>query len=417
MNLVVLSIVLIIILLLAIYAMTRQTAIENEIQALVQRGNIEQLYDDYRANHRTLNLYVTGGILLTGGFALTFFGGGGIDPRHWNFEQYVYAIVGMVATVSITLGQKALYRSIKQNIAALLVTLLVLSFVIFSEVATTSEREASLVRDRSLNSPTLQAVLKNIETPDASTLPSNQSATYAGLVAHGQTKLNQCKTQACKEEAQQTIDTYRAAQAQAELNYAQAIEARRQDKLAFTQTATKLEYNEQNHSAVIKWIKEQSGVAFGAAMMFASLIFVVAFESGFHFTGTKEGILVEAISRLGYTVKRKSRTPTLLKQQNGSNGYSSQDSRIHTQQNNTDNQSRVHELNENDSHNVGTIDTRYIEDLKAMREAAASAKVGEQITCPTCTTKFNKRIYNQAFCGSDCKDEYHNTINPKRKTR
>lgn len=406
MNLVVLSIILIIVMLLAVYAMTRQNAIESEIQTLVSRGNIEQLYDDYRANHRTLNLYVAGGILLTGAFALTFFGGGGIDPREWGFEQYVYALVGMVATVSITLGQKALYRSIKQNVAALLVTLLVLAFVIFSEVATTSEREASLVRDRSLDSPTLQAVLQNISTPDSDTIGSNRSAQYAGLVAHGQSKLRECRTKSCKEEAQRMIDTYTAAQAQAEIDYQSAVSARRADKLAFTEQATRLEYNEQNHSAVIKWIKEHFGVAFTAAMMFASLIFVVAFESGFHFTGTKEGIYLEAISRLGYTVKRKSKRPTRLQAENSVNRASSQDTRY----SHMDNESHVQGQNELE-------DTRHIEDMKALKAAAEISSVGEMVTCPTCSIRFNKRIYNQSFCNSKCRDEYHNTIKPERKVR
>lgn len=197
MNLMVLAIVLIIIMLLAIYAMTRQKVIELEIQNLVKRNNITQLYDEYRTNHRTLNLYVLGGILLTGGFALTFFGGGGIDPRHWGFEQFIYAVIGMVATVSITLGQRALYRSINQNIAALLVTLLVLAFVIFSEVATTSEREAALVRDRSLDSPTLQAVLNQIEHTGQAPI-TNSSALYAGLAAHAKQALAQCENKTCQ---------------------------------------------------------------------------------------------------------------------------------------------------------------------------------------------------------------------------
>ena len=42
---------------------------------------VEQIYADYRSNNFTLNLYVVGGILLTGAFALIFFGAGGLDPR------------------------------------------------------------------------------------------------------------------------------------------------------------------------------------------------------------------------------------------------------------------------------------------------------------------------------------------------
>jgi len=37
-----------------------------------------------------------------------------------------------------------------------------------------------------------------------------------------------------------------------------------------------------------------------------------------------------------------------------------------------------------------------------------SAKVGTEIICPICGTKFIKRQYSQAFCNSKCKDSYWN---------
>lgn len=36
------------------------------------------------------------------------------------------------------------------------------------------------------------------------------------------------------------------------------------------------------------------------------------------------------------------------------------------------------------------------------------AKVGIEITCPICGTKFIKRQYSQAFCCSKCKDAFWN---------
>ena len=47
MNLLMLSITMIIILILAIYAMTRGSAIEAEIQRLVTTKPVEQVYDEY----------------------------------------------------------------------------------------------------------------------------------------------------------------------------------------------------------------------------------------------------------------------------------------------------------------------------------------------------------------------------------
>ncbi len=42
------------------------------------------------------------------------------------------------------------------------------------------------------------------------------------------------------------------------------------------------------------------------------------------------------------------------------------------------------------------------------------AKVGEELTCPSCGTSFVKSNYQQAFCksksGTECKDKYWNTV-------
>lgn len=41
-------------------------------------------------------------------------------------------------------------------------------------------------------------------------------------------------------------------------------------------------------------------------------------------------------------------------------------------------------------------------------EANKNAKVGTEITCPICGTKFVKRQYSQAFCDGKCKDAFWN---------
>lgn len=386
MNLLVLSSILIIILCLAVYAMTRQQAIESEIKQLVQQANIEQLYHDYKSNHRTLNLYVLGGILLTGGFALTFFSGGELNPSQWQLEQFVYALVGLVATVSITLGQRSLYRSIRQNISALLVTLLVLAFVIFSEVATTSEREASLVRDRSLDSPTLQALLQQIATPNPSHGYHSTLHYYRQHIMQAEQALSHCDTAACRTTQQAKLAQYQQQLQATQQDIQSQYENQRQDKLLYTQQAQKMEYNEQNHSAVIRWLQEHFSATFTAAMMFASLIFVVAFESGFHFTGTKEGIYLESLARLGYSVSSKESLPR---------------STMKPKKSVPDTQ--------------GTADnTEQIQQMQQRYEKSKAAKTSESVHCPNCNQMFVKTTHNKAFCQSRCKDDYWNTVKPER---
>lgn len=306
MNLLILSITMIFVLILAIYAMTRGSAIESEIQRLVSSKPVEQIYDEYLSNNRTLNLYVVGGILLTGAFALIFFGAGGLDPRLWSFINWIFAVIGLTATVAITMGQRNLYSSVKQNIAALLVTLLILTFVIFSEVATSSEREDSLVRDRSLQSPTLSAVLNKITAPDE--LPANRASYYYSESVRYETLARDCSGN-CKRANNAKAESLKAQANYEEAKTKAALLSQRENKKSLIAESKNLEYVESNHTAVVRWLKEVSEGTFMAAMMFASLIFVVAFESGFHFTGTRNGIYIEALSRLGYSVKRKPKLP------------------------------------------------------------------------------------------------------------
>ncbi len=309
MNLTVLSLAMLMVLLLAIYAMTRGAAIEAEIQRLVKTKPVEQIYDEYLSNNRTLNLYVAGGILLTGAFALIFFGAGGLDPREWTLVNWVFAVIGLTATVAITLGQRNLYSSVKQNLAALLVTLLILAFVIFSEVATSSEREDSLVRDRSMNSPTLQAVLNRINTPDVA--PVSRADHYYAEAARYESLARDCSGQ-CRRANNAKAEAFKARARYEDAQAKSALLAQQANKQALLETSKELEYVEQNHTAVVRWLKEISASTWTAAMMFASLVFVIAFESGFHFTGTRNGIYIEALSRLGYSVKRQPRQPRNL---------------------------------------------------------------------------------------------------------
>lgn len=405
MNLTVLSIAMLVVLLLAIYAMTRGAAIEAEIQRLVETKPVEQIYDEYLSNNRTLNLFVAGGILLTGAFALIFFGAGGLDPRHWNFVNWIFAVIGSIATVAITLGQRNLYSSVRQNLAALLVTLLILTFVIFSEVATSSEREDSLVRDRSMNSPTLAAVIDQLKQPDQP--PASREAYYLSEAARYRSLAEQCSGN-CKRANNAKAAGFEARAVGEKARVNSALLAQQSNKKALVGTATDLEYVEQNHTAVVRWLKEISASTFAAAMMFSSLVFVIAFESGFHFTGTRNGIYIEALSRLGYGVKRKTKRPPLMpKSENAETRIPKHPTRTNTDSN-TDNKT----VRDTDKSGDRTRAERA--DMEQFLQNAKDAKVGEVVLCPNCATDFKKKTYNQCFCSKGCKDNYWNLVKPER---
>ena len=57
--------------------------------------------------------------------------------------------------------------------------------------------------------------------------------------------------------------------------------------------------------------------------------------------------------------------------------------------------------------------------IKTRYRLNKSAKVGDQIICPSCGTHFTKAQHQQAFCktkgGTICKDKYWNTVTPDKK--
>lgn len=60
-----------------------------------------------------------------------------------------------------------------------------------------------------------------------------------------------------------------------------------------------------------------------------------------------------------------------------------------------------------------------IKQLKTAYNTAKQAKIGEEISCPSCGTKCVKSNYQQAFCktkpGTQCKDFYWNNITPSKR--
>lgn len=44
-----------------------------------------------------------------------------------------------------------------------------------------------------------------------------------------------------------------------------------------------------------------------------------------------------------------------------------------------------------------------------------SKKVDDICICPSCKVEFNKRTYQQVFCGQSCKDGYWNKVDPTKR--
>jgi hypothetical protein len=80
---------------------------------------------------------------------------------------------------------------------------------------------------------------------------------------------------------------------------------------------------------------------------------------------------------------------------------------------------------EYESYNTYDIETeekayrlqRQIERYQRLYKRAEAKNIGCRIQCPTCGNRVIKKVKQQKFCGTKCKDRYHNLVNEKRRER
>lgn len=280
------------------------------------------LLNELAFTRKVVWLAVVAGFLLTFNYAITYFTGS--DLRHmpeWTWYQWMGAGIGFIAALVITLIQRSVYTSISTQRVAVIVTFLVLTFVIFSELGTPLEREQMKMLERSKESPTFQSVLNAVEqktTQSPALLFADRIRELEGEKAKHESELAYCrqkythdlawwakqpkavqerKISRCEQyehrEAEQIAKEIASLEKQQQI----AIEAQKSSTLSLVEQARQLEQDERNHSALILWLAHALSADVKDAMMLASLIFVIAFEAGFHYLGRREALLKEALAR------------------------------------------------------------------------------------------------------------------------
>jgi hypothetical protein len=189
------------------------------------------------------------------------------------------------------------------------VTTLVLIFVIISEIGAPIEKEGMKMKEASQNSAVFKAVVGQIQaSTDATVLYSSQIALVTAEKAQHEFELKRCERHQAKGEKRvQRCEEYekkQIAQAQAKMDSYQSSASttshrNESSRLSLIQHAKALERNTDNHSELVKLTASVLGANFLASMMFLSLILIVAFEAGFHFVGSRVGILKITLSELG----------------------------------------------------------------------------------------------------------------------
>lgn len=309
MSVYILSALLLTILAYAIYQLSKKSEVETEIKKLKQQSEAS-LLEELSSATMVMNLCFAAGLLLTANYAITTFSGA--ELRHidqWGGANWAGAVLGLFVTVSITLVQRQLYSSTNHSKAGLVVTTLILTFVIVSEIGAPMEKEEMKMRSSSENSAVYKAAI------NGATGGAGGSSIYSSQLAHAQEEkashefeLTRCerhkdkgvkRVERCENfekkaiaVAQAKIESYQSsAQADSDSNQA--------NNLAFLSKAKELAQNTDNHSALVKLTASVLGAGFLPSMMLLSLVLIVAFEAGFHFVGSRVGLLKSALGEMG----------------------------------------------------------------------------------------------------------------------
>lgn len=235
-------------------------------------------------------------------FVVKYFVGGDMTPQAWDGEQWVNACLGLGLTAVITAAQALLYASGYKGPAAIIATVVVVFFGLFSEISQSMEREDATVRHRSENSAVFQATVGSIGnlTAKASTPVANP---YSAQIADAEVKLAQCQ----KRLAEGKEKHCKGAEARVTSLQTQAASAMHMTSgnttsalTAAISAAKQLEYDEDKHYAMIRLIKDFLGVTGVWASFVFSLIIIGTFEYAFHFVGGYVADHRQALLELGH---------------------------------------------------------------------------------------------------------------------
>jgi len=305
----ILSALLIIILAFAIVQLSKVSEVEAEIKKLKKRDEVS-LLAELTSAEQVVWLCFTGGLLLTANYAITYFSGSELtNIPVWGLVQWSGAFIGLVIAVSITFVQKVLYSSPTHSKAGLIVTSLVLIFVIISEIGAPIEKEGMKMKEASQDSLVFKAVISEIKggTGASATYSTQIAATQAEKAQH-EFELGRCKRHKDKGEKRvkrcENFENKAIATAQAQIeSYQHSAKSdsssNESSRLDLIQQAKALERNTDNHSELVKLAALVLGADFQSSMMFLSLILIVAFEAGFHFVGSRVGVLKAALAEMG----------------------------------------------------------------------------------------------------------------------
>ncbi|MEZ5476676.1 MAG: hypothetical protein R3E95_04035 [Thiolinea sp.] len=309
---------------------------------LVRTKSLREILADLRKAEVWLMIAAFAAFLASAFFVVKYFVGGDMHPEIWTGEQWMNACLGLGITAVITAAQAFLYASGYKGHAALIATFVVVFFGLFSEISQSMEREDATVRHRSENSAVFQATLGSISTlatsPVISGAATSELARARQKAAEIQTAIdNKNKCQSCvsktfrqlRAELAEAQGRVAAAQSRADMEMQATSSANAAALQSAITQAKSLEYDEDKHYAMIRFLKQLFGVTGIWASFLFSLIIIGTFEYAFHFVGAyvadhKRALLLLGRDSQGRRLDHGNPIPSLAAMQEG-NGYIPQD--------------------------------------------------------------------------------------------
>lgn len=265
---------------------------------LVATKSLHDILSDLRKAEAWLLMAAFAAFLASAFFVVKYFAGGEMDPPNWTGEQWANAMLGLGITAVITAAQAFLYASGYKGPAAIVATVIVVFFGLFSEVSQSMEREDTTVRERSEGSPVFQAALGSIQNLSVqAAAPSGattQLAAARGKLARHEAELAACRAKYRTDTRIQQCERYehdKIAEARGELAAAEAAAGSSATMVgsalsaAITQAKT-LEYDEDKHYAMIRLLKDLFNIGGIWASFLFAVIIIGTFEYAFHFVGS-----------------------------------------------------------------------------------------------------------------------------------
>lgn len=316
----------------------------------------------------------------------------------WTASQWLNGIVAVGLTGVMTAYQFFLYS--QGDIeggrkATILAVCVAVGFSLLSEIGQGMERDHIRMETKSLESPTYKALVGNLAG-----VSSSAGHPYSTDLQQAEMKLARCREKVAVGQWQDCVESTARLNGVRQM-IAEHYQQTQNKALALASTAKSMEKDENNYHPLVNLIRQIVGASGTVASFLLSLILISFFEYAFHYLGGQYAEQRAILLRNGYDITNRLRhSPRSLV----AAGRPAPPVSV---------QVPVQLPVAGDSNSENST----------VYALAGQAKVGQEIECPQCGTRFQKANKWHLFCsnnrkprpdGGNCSDDWHNANKPER---